>query len=52
MIFPLFWLLLISSSCLNYVKPIFLSSVNKCTIMIIIINAKIFLERYFLPDFN
>ena len=40
MIFSLFWLILISSIYLDYVKTFFLSSVNKCIIMIIIINVK------------
>ena len=51
-IFPLFKLILISFFCQNYVKP-FLSTVNKCTItmIIIIINVKSFLERHFCSSF-
>ena len=49
MIFPLFWLIFINFFCPIYLKT-FLSTVNKYTIImmiIIIINVKTFLERYF-----
>ena len=49
MIFPLFWLILTSFFCPNYVK-LFVLTINKCTITMMIIktvNVKSFLERHF-----
>ena len=49
--FPLFWLILISFFCPNYVKPFFVDSqamyktIMIIIIIIIIINVKSFLER-------